>query len=106
LGAYLHRCVLFAAYERKQRVIVWLGTACFGAVLGWVCATVYRRGRPAWRELEVLIAIVLGALLQSSFGKGWGGAIAYAWGLVAGAVLCQLVPGRGTVDVGKDINEQ
>ena len=63
LGAYLHRCVLFAAYERKQRVIVWLGTACFGAVLGWVCATVYRRGRPAWRELEVLIAIVLGALI-------------------------------------------
>ncbi|MFN2133671.1 MAG: hypothetical protein ACK2VD_24320, partial [Anaerolineae bacterium] len=36
-------------------MIVWLGTACFGAVLGWVCATVYRRGRPAWRELEVLI---------------------------------------------------
>lgn len=81
-------------------MIVLLGTACFGTVLGWVCTTLYQRGRPAWRELEVLIAIVLGALLQSSFGKGWGGAIAYAWGLVAGAVLCQVTPGRGTVDMG------
>lgn len=106
LGAHLHRCVLFAAHEGKRRVIVWLGTACFGTVLGWVCTTLYQRGEPIWRELEVLVAISLGALLQSSFGKGWGGTVAYAFGLLAGAVLCQIVLGTDTADAGQDIIER
>lgn len=72
-------------------MVVWLGTACFGAVLGWVCASLYRCGEPVWRELKVLSAIVLGAVLQASFGDAWSGAIAYALGLVVGAVLCSAI---------------
>jgi hypothetical protein len=85
----------FSCSGREQGVVVWLGTACFGAVLGWVCASLYRCGEPVWRELKVLSAIVLGAVLQASFGDAWSGAIAYALGLVVGAVLCSAIVRMG-----------
>jgi hypothetical protein len=75
-------------------VVVWLGTACFGAVLGWVCVSLYRCGKPGWRELKALSVIALGTLLQASLGSAWRGTVAFALGLVVGAVLCgAIVPG-------------
>jgi hypothetical protein len=81
-------------------VVVWLGTACFGTVLGWVCVSLYRRGEPGWRELKVLSAIACGAALQASFRGAWRGAVAYALGLVVGAVLCGAIVPQGPPGVG------
>jgi hypothetical protein len=49
--------------------------------LGWVCVSLYRCGEPVWRELKV--------------GDAWSGAIAYALGLVVGAVLCSAIVRMG-----------
>jgi hypothetical protein len=87
-------------------VVTWLGTACFGTVLGWVCTILYRRGQPVWREVEVLVAIVLGAVLRAAFGDGWGGAIAYAAGLVIGAALCRVVLRGGPAGMRRDLTER
>jgi hypothetical protein len=76
-------------------VLVWLGTACFGAVMGWVCVSLYQSSRPGWRELKVLSAISLGALLQGTFGSAWRGSVAYAVGLVVGAALCGAIGPAG-----------
>ena len=76
-------------------MVIWLGTACFGTVLGWVCVSLYRCGEPGWRELKVLSAIAFGAVLQACLGNAWREAAAYVLGLLVGTTLCGvLLPAR------------
>jgi hypothetical protein len=67
-------------------MVVWIGTYCFGIVLGWVAAFMIHHGRPGWREIKAAAGVLFGAALQAVFGKGLG-IVVYGVGVVVAAVL-------------------
>jgi hypothetical protein len=69
-----------------ERMIVLVGTYCFGTVLGWVAAFMIHHGRPGWREVKAAAGVLFGAALQAVFGKGLG-IVVYGVGVVVAAVI-------------------
>ena len=67
-------------------MIVFVGTYCFGTVLGWVSAFMIHHGKPGWREVKVALGVLFGATLQAVLGKGYG-IVVYGVGVAVGAVL-------------------
>ena len=67
-------------------MILWLGTYCFGVVLGWLAAYLFDHNRPVWRETKAVLGVLFGAALQSVFG-GFPGVIIYGFGVLIGAAL-------------------
>lgn len=67
-------------------MILWLGTYCFGVVLGWLTAYLFDHNRPVWREIKAVLGVLFGAALQSVFG-GFPGVIIYGIGVLIGAAL-------------------
>ena len=67
-------------------MILWLGTYCFGLVLGWVSAYLFHHNRAGWREIKAALGILFGTALQALFG-GVQGMILYGIGVAIGAAL-------------------
>ena len=69
-----------------ERMIVLLGTYCFGTVLGWVSAHTIHLSRPAWGAIKAAVGLLFGAALQAVLGKGIG-IVVYGVGVAVGAVF-------------------
>jgi sugar phosphate permease len=67
-------------------MILWLGTYCFGLVLGWLSAYLFHHNRAVWREIKAALGVLFGATLQGLFG-GIQGMILYGIGVAIGAAL-------------------
>ena len=67
-------------------MVVWIGTCCFGIVLGWVTGYLVHHGLPIWREIKTVLGVLFGAALQAIFG-GFPGMLVYGVGVFIGVVL-------------------
>jgi hypothetical protein len=77
---------LFVYRHQEWIVILWMGTYCFGLVMGWLAAYLYQHGRPGWRESKVALGVLFGAALQSVFGS-FPGLVIYGIGVFIGLAL-------------------
>jgi hypothetical protein len=67
-------------------MIVFVGTYCFGLVLGWLTAYSIHHGLLGWREVKGALGVLFGAALQAIF-CGITGTMLYGAGVVIGAAF-------------------